>query len=117
MGRLDDSLVRLNSSWSATRVFQVGGDPLINYLWGYFDLQPDGHGSSISGSEAEFWATLYNWWQESFDYAHRQWRSTADAKRTPTAYTFVIAAKIGLGNWMDSAGHRKWDLRWSGRIR
>jgi hypothetical protein len=91
--------------------FKVGGDPLINYLWGYFDLQPDeAWVIEIPAPEAEFWSfTLYNWWQESFDYAHRHVAINSHDAR-PNAdgtYTFVVAARDpGLGNWMDSAGHQ-----------
>jgi hypothetical protein len=90
--------------------FKVGGDPLVDYFWGYFELSPDeAWVINFPSPEADFWSfTLYNWWQESFDYVHHPVQiNSHDAKRDSNGtYTFVVSARdVGVGNWMDTAGH------------
>jgi hypothetical protein len=92
--------------------WKAGGDPLINYRFGYYDIGSD-EAFVATGLPPEggiFWNySLYNWWFESYDYVHR--RVTVNnhtAKLNPDGTVTVIVADSdpGLGNWLDTAGHR-----------
>jgi hypothetical protein len=92
--------------------FKAGGDPLITYLYGFFDLAPDeAWVIDITPPKNIFWnCSLYNWWNESFDYEHRPVTiNNNTGKRNPDgSLTVVVAAKdMGVGNWLDTAGHRQ----------
>ena len=90
--------------------FKAGGDPLINYLYGYFVLDSeDAWVIEVMPPEASFWNfSLYNWWNESFDYVNRPVTiNNYTAKRNSDGrLTIVVAARDpGFGNWLDTAGH------------
>jgi hypothetical protein len=96
-----------------------GGDPAIFYLHGYWRLAPDE--AFLIESEIPdclFWNfQLNNWWMESLDYRYSpisvnkfQARYEADGR-----VKIVVAARdIGIGNFIDTAGHSEgtMTMRW-----
>jgi hypothetical protein len=92
--------------------WKAGGDPLINYRYGYYDFAPDeAWVVTMPAPDGIFWNfSLYNWWLESFDYVHRQVTvNNHTAKLNPGGTVTVIVADRdpGVGNWLDTSGHRK----------
>jgi len=92
--------------------FKAGGDPLITYLYGYFELSPEqGLLIDVVPPKAIFWNfSLYNWWNESFDYVHRPVtinNHTAQRNADGSLTVLIAARDAGVGNWLDTAGHRE----------
>jgi hypothetical protein len=92
--------------------WKAGGDPLINYRYGYYDIAPDeAWVVTMPAPDGIFWNfSLYNWWLESFDYVHRQVTvNNHAAKLNPDGTVTVVVADHdpGMGNWLDTSGHRK----------
>jgi hypothetical protein len=96
---------------------RIGGDPKIFYLHMHWALQPDEAlvmESSIP--DCAFWnIQLDNYWWESLDYrylpVHVQ-KGNAKLNKDGSV-TVVIAAKdIGVGNFLDTAGHTSGTILW-----
>lgn len=98
----------------------VGGDPNIHYLHGYWRLEP-GEAWVIETEvpNCRFWNfVLQNWWMESGEYRYNpnSWLNPAKAVLgAEKRLTIVVAEKDpGFGNWIDTAGHSEGTalLRW-----
>jgi hypothetical protein len=90
--------------------YRTGGDPLIYYLHGYWQLAAD-EALVIDSQvpECEIWNfQLDNYWMESLDYRFLPacWNKRTAKYNADGTLTFVIGARDpGLGNYMDTAGH------------
>lgn len=97
------------------------GDPNIVYYHGYWELEP---GQAllieVTPPSCEYWNfQLGNHWMESLDYRyHRIAVNHNGAALEPGgSVRLVLAAQDpGVGNWLDTAGHRRGTmcLRWVG---
>lgn len=104
-----------------TMFFKAGGDAMIFYLHGWWDV-PRGKALKIRTDipACEGWNfQLNNIWMESLEYRyHRIHVNNATAKPDADGgVTIVIAEKDpGFGNWIDTAGHERGTmlLRWTG---
>ena len=90
--------------------YRTGGDPLIYYLHGYWQLATDeALVIETQVPECEIWNfQLDNYWMESLDYRFLPacWNKRTAKYNADGTLTFVIAARDpGLGNYMDTAGH------------
>lgn len=95
------------------------GDPNIRYYHGYWEIQPDeALLIEVTPPKCTYWnIQLDNYWMESLDY--RYYRidvNHAGAKYEPDGSVRLIVADRdpGVGNWLDTAGHRRGTLclRW-----
>ena len=90
--------------------YRTGGDPLIHYLHGYWELAAD-EALVIDSEvpECEIWNfQLDNYWMESLDYRYLPacWNKHTARYNADGTVTFVIGARDpGHGNFMDTAGH------------
>jgi hypothetical protein len=100
--------------------YRTGGDPLIYYLHGYWQLATD-EALLIESEvpECEVWNfQLDNYWMESLDYRFLPvcWNKHTARYNPDGSVTFVIAARDpGMGNFVDTAGHSCGSmlLRWT----
>lgn len=100
---------------------RAGGDPLIHYLHGYWQLEP-GEALLIETEvpDCPIWNfQLDNWWMESLDYRYHQInvnKATARYEADGSVRIVVADTNPGYGNWIDTAGHRQGTmlLRWTG---
>ncbi|MCL4686225.1 DUF1214 domain-containing protein [Myxococcota bacterium] len=97
------------------------GDPNIVYYHGYWELEPDqALVIAVTPPPCEYWNfQLNNHWMESLDYRyHRIAVNHHGAMAEPDgSVRLVIAAQDPrVGNWLDTAGHRRGTmcLRWIG---
>ena len=100
--------------------YRTGGDPLIYYLHGYWQLAPDeALVIDTEVPECEIWNfQLDNYWMESLDYRYLPacWNKHTAKYNVDGTLTFVIAARDpDIGNYMDTAGHACGSmlLRWT----
>ena len=100
--------------------YRTGGDPLIYYLHGYWQLGADeALVIDTEVPECEIWNfQLDNYWMESLDYRYVPacWNKHTAKYNADESVTFVIAARNpGVGNYMDTAGHACGSmlLRWT----
>ena len=100
--------------------YRTGGDPLIYYLHGYWQVGPDeALVIDTDVPECEIWNfQLDNYWMESLDYRYLPacWNKHTAKYNADGSVTFVIAAgDSGVGNFMDTAGHTCGSmlLRWT----
>ena len=100
--------------------YRTGGDPLIYYLHGYWQLGADeALVIDTEVPECEIWNfQLDNYWMESLDYRYLPvcWNKHTAKYNPDGTVTFVIAARdAGVGNYMDTAGHACGSmlLRWT----
>jgi hypothetical protein len=100
--------------------YRTGGDPLIYYLHGYWQLAPDeALVIDTEVPECEIWNfQLDNYWMESLDYRYLPacWNKHTANYNADGTLTFVVAARdSGIGNYMDTAGHACGSmlLRWT----
>ena len=99
---------------------RAGGDPEIFYLHGYWALQP-GQAWVIKTEvpDCPYWNfQLDNWWMESLDHRRRVTVNKHTATLGPDGQLTIVVAERdpGVGNWIDSCGHRTGTalLRWLG---
>jgi len=106
--------------WDQSIFQNVGGDPNIHYLHGYWRLDP-GEMWVIETEvpNCRFWNfVLQNWWMESGDYRHvpNRWLNPTKARLEGDARLTIVVADEdpGFGNWIDTSGHREGTalLRW-----
>jgi hypothetical protein len=97
--------------------WRAGGDPMIHYLHGFWQLAPDEAlviETAIPTCRA--WNfQLNNYWMESLDYrAHRIHVNAFSAKLNKDgSVTVVVAARDpGFGNWIDTVGHAHGTMLW-----
>ncbi len=107
--------------WDQTIFQNVGGDPNIHYLHGYWRLQP-GEAWLIETEvpECRFWNfVLQNWWMESADYTFipHAWLTKHRARIGDDGVLRIVVAPSDPGgpyNWIDTTGHTSGTalLRW-----
>ena len=95
---------------------KAGGDPMIYYLHGWWDLAPDEVMQITSEiPDCEGWNfQLNNIWMESLDYRHHNIHTNnglaeigADGR-----VSLNVSAKPQASNWIDTAGHNKGTMLW-----
>lgn len=99
---------------------RAGGDPELFYLHGYWELAPDeAWVIRTEVPDCPYWNfQLNNWWMESLD--HRRSitvnRHTARLEDDGALLLVIAASDPGLGNFIDTCGHRSGTalLRWLG---
>jgi hypothetical protein len=88
-----------------------GGDPSIISTWGYYRVAPDEAWvvDFKTPDVAPYWSfTLYSCWTQSMDYRYRPTAVNKHSvkRNADGTATIVIAARdVGVGNWLDLAGH------------
>ncbi|OCC22589.1 hypothetical protein MB02_15790 [Croceicoccus estronivorus] len=106
--------------WDQTIFQNVGGDPNIHYLHGYWQLKP-GEVWVIETEvpDCRFWNfVLQNWWMESADYTNipNAYVNKHTAKIEDNGMLRIVVAPTdpGTGNWIDTTGHTSGTalLRW-----
>jgi hypothetical protein len=117
---LSQDFQRKTNDWITTEQehwYKIGGDPKIFYLHAHWALKADE--ALVMESpvpECAFWnLQLDNYWWESLDYrylpVHVQ-KGNAKLNKDGSV-TVVIAAKdVGVGNFLDTAGHTSGTLLW-----
>jgi hypothetical protein len=99
---------------------RAGGDPEIFYLHGYWELEPDqAWVIQTEVPDCPYWNfQLNNWWMESLDHRRRVTVNKHTAQLDPAGRLTIVVADHdpGLGNWIDTCGHRCGTalLRWLG---
>jgi len=95
------------------------GDPNICYFHGYWELEPQqALLIEVMPPRCDYWNfQVNNYWMESLDYRyHRIAVNHHEARYQPDgSVRLVIAASDpGVGNWLETAGHRRGTmcLRW-----
>ena len=95
---------------------KAGGDPMIHYLHGWWELEDD-QALRITSTipECEGWNfQINNIWMESLDYRYHTIHTNnglAALNRDGTV-TVTVSAKPQSGNWIDTAGHNKGTMLW-----
>ena len=95
---------------------KAGGDPMIYYLHGWWDLAGN-EALEITSPipDCEGWNfQLNNIWMESLDYRHHQIHLN-NASAVPNAdgtVTLTVSCKPGAQNWIDTAGHNRGTMLW-----
>jgi len=95
---------------------KAGGDPMIHYLHGWWELEP--HQALQIHSvipDCEGWNfQLNNIWMESLDYRHHNIHTNNGlADLNPDgSVTLTISAQKHDGNWIDTANHEKGTMLW-----
>jgi Protein of unknown function (DUF1214) len=99
---------------------EEGADPNIRYLYGYWSIGADeALVIETPVPPCELWNfQINNYWMESLDYRyHRIWVNKQSAQyNADGSVTLVVAASDpGVGNFLDTAGHRcgTMVLRWT----
>jgi hypothetical protein len=99
--------------------WRAGGDPKIHYMHGYYDIAPDeAWVIEVTPPDCPYWNfQLDNWWMESLDYRFLPVSVNKHTARLGSdgRLTLVVAREdCGVGNWIDTAGHRTGTalLRW-----
>lgn len=95
---------------------RAGGDPMIYYLHGWWELAADEALQITSPIPAcEGWNfQLNNIWMESLDYRHHQIHLN-NASAVPNAdgtVTLTVSHKPAAQNWIDTAGHNRGTMLW-----
>lgn len=97
--------------------FKAGGDPMIYYLHGWWELK-EGQALRITSSipACEGWNfQLNNVWMESLDYRYHPIHvnnETATLNADGTVTVIVSAQKPKTGNWISTAGHTQGTMLW-----
>ncbi|MEP3890579.1 MAG: DUF1214 domain-containing protein [Hellea sp.] len=109
----------LNTS-DQSMFFKAGGDPMIHYLHGWWELG-DNQALQITSSipDCEGWNfQINNIWMESLDYRHHTIHTNnglADLNEDGTV-TVTVSAAPQSGNWpknhIDTAGHSRGTMLW-----
>ena len=94
----------------------AGGDPMIYYLHGWWELGED-EALQIESAipECEGWNfQLNNVWMESLDYRHHQIHvnNKSAALNADGTATVTVSHRPQSGNWLDTAGHRRGTMLW-----
>ena len=95
---------------------KAGGDPMIHYLHGWWELGDD-QALRITSRipECEGWNfQINNIWMESLDYRHHNIHTNnglAELNSDGTV-TVTVSTKEQSGNWIDTAGHSHGTMLW-----
>jgi len=95
---------------------KAGGDPMIHYLHGWWELK-DNQALRITSNipHCEGWNfQINNVWMESLDYRHHNIHinnGLADLNADGSV-TVMVSAKPQRNNWIDTAGHHKGTMLW-----
>jgi hypothetical protein len=108
----NDWTVLPQSTWT-----NIGGDPNIFYLWAYWKLAPDEALVIDTGIPAcDYWnCQLNNYWDESLDYRYHPAHinnHTAKYNADGTVTVIIAAKDVGVGNFLDTAGHDNGCTMW-----
>ncbi len=95
---------------------KAGGDPMIHYLHGWWDLE-EGQALRIISPipDCEGWNfQINNIWMESLNYRHHNIHTNNGlaALNADGSVTVTVSAKPQPGNWIDTASHRKGTMLW-----
>jgi len=98
---------------------KAGGAKDLFYAHAYWKLEPDEAWLiEVTPPECDYWNfQLNNWWMESLDYRFAQVTVNKHGARLEAdgSLRIIVAARDpGVGNWIDSCGHREGTalLRW-----
>jgi len=99
-----------------TMFIKAGGDPMIHYLHGWWDLE-DTQALRITSSipNCEGWnIQINNIWMESLDYRYHTIHTNNGLAELneDRSVTVIVSAKPQSGNWIDTAGHNKGTMLW-----
>ena len=100
-----------------TMFFKAGGDPMIHYLHGWWEIEPQ-QALKIQTSipECEGWNfQVNNVWMESLDYRHHQIHlNNRSAVLNPdgSVTVYVGGENPGQPNWIETAGHSRGTMLW-----
>lgn len=95
---------------------KTGGDPMIYYLHGWWELGPD-EALKITAPlpECEGWNfQLNNVWMESLDYRHHTIHTNNGLAKLDDDGTVTVTVSHAPvhGNWIDTAGHSRGTMLW-----
>lgn len=99
-----------------SRFIAAGGDPMIHYLHGWWELAPD-EALRIHAHipDCEGWNfQINNIWMESLDYRHHTIHTNNGLAELNTdgTVTVTVSATPQPGNWIDTAGHTRGTMLW-----
>ena len=100
-----------------TLFFKAGGDPMIYYLHGWWELKP-GESLKIQSAipESEGWNfQVNNVWMESLDYRYHNIHmnnQSAELNADGSVTVILSASKPETRNWVDTAGHSRGTMLW-----
>jgi len=99
-----------------TMFIKAGGDPMIHYLHGWWELE-DNQALRITSAipDCEGWNfQINNIWMESLDYRYHNIHTNNGLANLNTdgSVTVRVSAKPQSGNWVDTAGHSKGTMLW-----
>jgi len=99
-----------------TMFIKAGGDPMIHYLHGWWQLE-DGQALRITSPipDCEGWNfQINNIWMESLDYRHHSIHTNNGLAELNEdgSVTVIVSTKPQAGNWIDTAGHNKGTMLW-----
>lgn len=111
----DENLNSLNTV-DQTMFSKAGGDPMIYYLHGWWELGLN-EALRITSSvpECEGWNfQINNIWMESLDYRHHRIHTNNGLAKSNAdgSVTLIISHKPQDGNWIDTAGHNQGTMLW-----
>lgn len=95
---------------------KAGGDPMIHYLHGWWELDGD-QALSITSPipDCEGWNfQINNIWMESLDYRHHSIHTNnglAELNNDGTV-TVIVSSKPQDGNWINTASHSRGTMLW-----
>lgn len=95
---------------------KAGGDPMIYYLHGWWELEPD-QALRITSEipKCEGWNfQVNNVWMESLDYRHHNIHTNNGLAELNAdgSVTIIVSHRQQDGNWIDSAGHSRGTMLW-----
>jgi len=95
---------------------KAGGDPMIYYLHGWWELADD-EALQITSPipDCEGWNfQLNNVWMESLDYRHHQihLNNESAVPNGDKSVTLTVSHKPTAQNWIDTAGHSRGSMLW-----
>jgi len=96
--------------------FKAGGDPMIYYLHGWWELE-EGQALRITSSipECEGWNfQINNIWMESLDYRHHRIHTNNELAQLNDdgTVTLTVSSKPQDGNHIDTAAHNRGTMLW-----
>ena len=99
-----------------TMFVKAGGDPMIHYLHGWWDIE-DTQALRITSSipDCEGWNfQINNIWMESLDYRYHNIHTNNGLAEINEdgSVTVSVSAKPQSGNWINTAGHTKGTMLW-----
>lgn len=110
-----DNKNQLNTA-DQSMFINAGGDPMIYYLHGWWELGED-EALQITSDipDCEGWNfQLNNVWMESLDYRHHQihLNNSSAVPNADGTVTLTVCNKPTAQNWIDTAGHSRGSMLW-----